>query len=238
MNVALLGYGKMGKEIEKILLSRHHQIVAIIDNSEDWNKQKEVLQTADVAIEFTTPDTVVANIRHCFDLNLPVVVGTTGWYKQLEEIKSECTHRNQTLFVASNFSIGVNIFFELNKKLAQMMNKYEMYEVEMTEIHHTQKLDAPSGTAITLAQDIITNLDRKKSWALDSESCQEALKIKALREEDVPGTHIVKYNSDIDFIEIHHEAKSRKGFAVGAVMAAEFIAGKKGIFGMHDLLLV
>ncbi|MDL2315195.1 4-hydroxy-tetrahydrodipicolinate reductase [Bacteroidales bacterium OttesenSCG-928-C19] len=237
MNIALLGYGKMGKEIEKIAVSRNHQIVAKIDSPTDWETQKQQLKDADVAIEFSTPDTVLGNIYKCFDLNLPVVVGTTGWQKQAEEVESYCLAHNQSLFYASNFSVGVNIFFEVNKLLAKLMSSQLQYDIKMTEAHHIHKLDAPSGTAISLADGIIQNHQGKTNWKLDTDDySQNDIPIKAIREGEVPGTHTIEYDSDVDIISITHEAKSRKGFALGAVLAAEFLKGRKGVFGMKDLL--
>ena len=237
MKIALLGYGKMGKEIEKIAVSRNHTVVAKIDNASDWETQKQQLSEADVAIEFSTPETVLENIYKCFDLNLPIVVGSTGWNSHLDKVKSDCLERNQSLFYASNFSIGVNIFFEVNKLLAKLMSNQSQYDVQMTEIHHIHKLDSPSGTGITLAEGIIQNHQGKTNWKLDTDNCsQNDVPIKALREGEVPGTHTIEYTSDEDLIHITHEAKSRKGFATGAVLAAEFLNGKKGVFGMKDLL--
>lgn len=237
MNIALLGYGKMGKEIEKIAISRNHQIVAKIDSPTDWETQKQQLKEADVAIEFSTPDTVLGNIYKCFDLNLPVVVGTTGWQKQAEEVESYCLAHNQSLFHASNFSVGVNIFFEVNKLLAKLMSSHPQYDIKMTEAHHIHKLDAPSGTAISLAEGIIQNHQGKTNWKLDTDDySQNDIPIQAIREGEVPGTHTIEYDSDVDIISITHEAKSRKGFAQGAVLAAEFLKGRKGVFGMKDLL--
>ncbi len=236
MNIALLGYGKMGKEIEKIAIERKHKIGLIIDITNPQDLTPDNLKKVDVAIDFTVPDVAYKNIICCFDTNIPVVSGTTGWLNKWDNVINICREKNQTFFYASNFSLGVNVFFHINKRLAQLMNPFDNYNVMIEEIHHTQKLDAPSGTAITLAKDIISSIDRKTSWELNTESTPEILKIKAVREGEVPGTHIVTYNSDIDYIEIKHLAKSRKGFALGAVVAAEFIYGKKGIYTMDDLL--
>jgi len=236
MKIALLGYGKMGKEIEKIALERNHEILIKIDDFNDWNEHIYDFLQVDVAIEFSTPATVLDNILKSFAANVPIVVGTTGWYDQLETIRALCNEKQQTLFYASNYSIGVNVFFEINKKLAQLMNNYPEYEVFIEETHHMQKMDAPSGTAITLANDIISNLKRKDKWKNEMMDEKETLGIKSIRESDVPGTHTISYQSSNDLIEIKHVANNRLGFAMGAILAAEFIAGKKGIFEMKDLL--
>jgi len=236
MKIALLGYGRMGKEIERIALERNHEILLKIDSFDDWNEHIYNFLQADVAIEFSTPTTVLDNIMKCFSANVPVVVGTTAWYEQLETVRNLCTEKNQTLFYASNFSIGVNVFFQINKKLAQLMNSHTEYEVFIEEIHHLQKMDAPSGTAITLADDILSNFSRKKKWKNEMTSDIDTLGIKSVRESNVTGTHIVSYESENDSIEIKHTAKNRLGFAMGAILAAEFIVGKKGIFEMKDML--
>ncbi len=236
MNVAIIGYGKMGKEIEHMLESRSHKVLAFIDCEDDWSRQKDLVCQCHIAIEFSIPAMVVRNILKCFEMGLPVVVGTTGWYDRLPEIKEICIKQNKSIFTASNFSIGVNLFFELNRYLAKLMSNYREYEVEMTEIHHAQKLDAPSGTALTLANDIIHALEKKQIWASQSAKSEEELLITSVREGSIPGTHIVTYFSDIESIEIKHEAKSRKGFALGAVLAAEFLIGKTGYYEMKDLL--
>jgi len=235
--IALIGYGRMGKEIEKMAISRGHEIVARIDpdvTGEDFNSPS--LSKADVAIVFTTPKAAVSNFLDCFKLNLPVVTGTTGWLDEIDKIKEWCNNKGQTLFYASNFSIGVNILFELNKRLAELMNTQPNYDLDITEIHHTKKLDAPSGTAIELAKEVINNLDRKEKWELDKQPDKETIKVNAKREGNVPGTHTVKYESNADEISIHHKAKSREGFALGAVMAAEFTINNKGFLTMKDLL--
>jgi 4-hydroxy-tetrahydrodipicolinate reductase len=236
MKIALIGYGKMGKEIEQIALSRNHTIPLIIDINNISDFTRENLSKVDVAVEFSNPDNAVQNIRKCFDANVPIVSGTTGWMNQFEEIKNECNNAGKALFYSSNYSLGVNIFFKVNSFLAQIMNNYPQYEVEMEEVHHIQKLDAPSGTAITLANDIIKAINRKTKWQLDGQDSAENLKIKAIRRDTVPGTHTIKYDSEIDYIEMTHSAKNRKGLAFGAVIAAEFLAGKKGVYTMDDLL--
>lgn len=236
MKIALIGYGKMGKEIEKIALDRGHDIVLKIDiaNPEDLTIRN--LQQADVAIEFTIPSSAVANYRLCFEAGIPVVSGTTGWLDRLDEVTQTCQQLNGTFFYASNFSLGVNIFFALNKKLAALMANRPEYKVEMEEIHHTQKLDAPSGTAITLAEGILENIPSITTWVNNSTDNSQELGIISQRTGEVPGTHIINYDSEVDTIQISHRAKSRKGFAFGAVLAAEFSQGKKGVLNMNDLL--
>lgn len=235
MNIALLGYGKMGKEIEAIAIQRGHNIVLKVDETNANTFTNEELKKADVAIEFSTPHTVIGNIKRCFETQVPVVVGTTGWYDSFKEIEAECKHKNGTLFHATNFSLGVNLFFKVNTYLAELMNKYNNYEVAMEEIHHIHKLDKPSGTAISLANQIIDKVDRKIKWSI-ADTSPETLFIKDVREGEVPGTHIIKYASEVDDIEIMHKAHNRKGFALGAVIAAEFVNKKKGIFTMADLI--
>ena len=235
MKIALFGYGKMGKEIEAIALQRNHTIVLKIDETNFSTITKNELEQADVAIEFSTPHTVISNINMCIDAQLPIVVGTTGWYDSFKEIEKECLQKNGTLFHSTNFSLGVNIFMKVNSYLAELMNKYTNYEVSMEEIHHIHKLDKPSGTAITLANQVIEKIERKKNWSI-TDSNPETLFIKDVREGEVPGTHIIKYKSKVDDIEIMHKAHNRQGFALGAVIAAEFIYNKKGIFTMKDLM--
>ena len=235
MKLALIGYGKMGKEIEAIALQRGHSVPVKINSSNTSDAFNE-LKNCDVAIEFTKPEAAVQNIKTCFTNNIPVVAGTTGWYAHFEDIKKLCIEKNQSLLHATNFSIGVNIFFEINKRLAMLMDEQPNYNVSVEEIHHTQKLDAPSGTAITIAEGIIQHIDRKKSWKNGDAKESDQLNIFSQRIDTVPGTHIVKYTSDIDDIEISHVAHNRKGFATGAVLAAEFLKDKKGIFTMKDVL--
>lgn len=236
MNIALIGYGKMGHEIEKIALQRGHNIVSIIDmnNLEEFNSP--AFKSADVAIEFSTPDSAIQNYRKCFEVGVAVVAGTTGWLEHLDEVKRACAEQGQTFFYASNYSLGVNIFFALNKYLAKIMNSYPSYDVKMEEVHHIHKLDAPSGTAITLAEDLIKEVDRKERWSLEVEEKQTDLPIHCIREGEVPGIHEIIYESEADIISIKHDAKSRVGFALGAVLAAEFTNGKKGFLGMGDML--
>lgn len=236
MRIALFGYGKMGKEIEQILLQRDHEIAMKIDINNITSILNSDLQKCDTAIEFSTPHSAISNMTRCFDAGLPVVVGTTGWYDKVEEVKKICNQKNGCLFYASNFSIGVNIFFKVNEQLAKMMNCYEDYNITLTEIHHIHKLDAPSGTAISLANQIIQNVNRKKKCVNTKTTNPEELEIISKREDEVPGTHSVKYFSAIDDIEIKHTAHNRKGFALGAVLAAEFVKGKKGIYGMNDMM--
>lgn len=230
MNIALLGYGKMGKTIEKLALEQGDKIVAKITSS----IKIEEIQGADVAIDFSIPEAAVTNISNCFEMGIPVVSGTTGWLDDYEKVLNLCKSRNGSFIYASNFSIGVNLFFELNKKLAEIMAKHKSYKIGIEEIHHTQKLDAPSGTAISLAKDIIEKTNYT-NWKLDSASANE-IAIKALREEDVKGTHTVTYTSEIDSISIKHEAHSREGFAKGALLAATWLKDKKGIYTMKDVL--
>ena len=234
MKIALIGYGKMGHAIEEAALSRGHEIVCRIDkdNQEDFDSQQ--FKEADVAIEFTAPSVAIGNYRKAFAAGIPVVSGTTGWLEHLPEVREAC-EKGQTFFYASNFSLGVNIFFAVNKYLAGIMNHFPQYAVELEEIHHVHKLDHPSGTAITLVDDIIARLDSKESWTEELPAPAHSIPVVARREGEVPGTHIVTYDSDFDTIRITHEAKSRKGFALGAVVAAEFTVGKKGFLTMQDL---
>ncbi|MDR2805397.1 MAG: 4-hydroxy-tetrahydrodipicolinate reductase [Dysgonamonadaceae bacterium] len=228
MKITLIGYGKMGREIEKAALKRGHEIVLTIDvnNQADFDAPEFLLST-DVAIEFTRPESAFANYQKCFERKIPVVAGTTGWLEHLDDVQKACREQQQTFFYASNYSLGVNLFFALNRRLAQLMNRFPGYDVRMEEIHHIHKLDAPSGTAVSLAEDIVTFIDRKT---------RDNLEIESKRLGEAPGTHEVVYESEADRISIRHEAKNRQGFAWGAVMAAEFICGKTGFFTMNDLL--
>ena len=236
MRIAILGYGKMGKTIEQLALQKGHEIILKVDvaNASTWTNQQ--LQNADVAIEFTRPESAVENIIRCFECGVPVVSGTTGWIELMDEVKNKCNDLNGGFFYASNFSIGVNIFFEVNKILAKMMSPYENYDISMEEIHHTQKLDAPSGTAITLAEGIMEEIKRKTRWVKEEASSKDELSIFSKRIDKVPGTHQINYDSPIDSIEIKHTAHSRLGFAQGALLAAEWMVGKQGIYGMKNLL--
>ena len=236
MKIALIGYGKMGKAIEQIALGRGHEIVSVVDVNNPEEIRSERFKSADVAIEFTTPATAFDNYMKCFAAGVPVVSGTTGWLDRLDEVKAMCANEGKTFFYASNFSIGVNIFFALNKYLAKIMNGFPAYDVRLTETHHIHKLDAPSGTAITLAEGILENVDRKERWTLETAEQPTDLMIHAIREGEVPGIHEITYESDVDTISIKHDAKSRAGFALGAVIAAEFTVGKKGFWGMDDML--
>ena len=231
MKIALLGYGKMGKVIERIALERGHEIVLKKSSASTFDG----IENADVAIDFSIPDVAVENISICLEKGIPVVSGTTGWLDDYQKIVDLCEAKNGAFLYGSNFSLGVNLFFELNNYLAQMMSKFKEYNVSMEEIHHTQKLDKPSGTAISLAKDILKNYPEKKDWTIDNSTNKE-LFIDVKRIENVPGTHSVFYNSDVDFIEIKHVAHNREGFALGAVVASEWILGKKVVFSMKDVL--
>lgn len=236
MNIALIGYGKMGKTIESVALSRGHKISVRIDldNPEAWD---DLLPgTTDVAIEFTGPHSAFENVKRCIEKGIPLVCGSTGWLDRFDEIVHLTKKRDGSFIYASNFSVGVNIFFELNKKLAQLMANHPEYEVSLKEVHHTQKKDAPSGTAITLAEGVLANIRRKKSWVNHETDKPDELSVMSERIDPAPGTHYIKYHSAIDDIEIIHTAHSRNGFAFGAVLAAEFLPGKKGVFGMKEVL--
>ncbi|PHN05872.1 4-hydroxy-tetrahydrodipicolinate reductase [Flavilitoribacter nigricans] len=236
MKIALLGYGKMGKTIDQLATADGHEIVLKIDKDNVADRTPENLKKADVAIEFSQPDSAFDNICACLESGVPVVAGTTAWLDRLDEAKALVEQHQGALFYASNFSIGVNIFFALNRQLAKMMNAHPDYTVDMEEIHHTQKLDAPSGTAITLAEGLLDNLEQKSGWVEGKEPQAGEIPITSKREGMVPGTHIVNYHSSVDTITIKHEAHSREGFAKGALSAATWIVGKQGFFGMSDLL--
>lgn len=230
MKIALLGYGRMGKEIEKVALHRGHEIVLKISGGTAYEIRK-----ADVAIDFSIPTAAYDNISNCINNNVPVISGTTGWLDHYDAIEKLCVDKKGAFIYASNFSLGVNIFFELNKQLATLMNTVEGYNTSIEEIHHTKKLDAPSGTAITLAEGIIEDSE-KTSWELEGKVSENTIPIKAKRIPDVPGTHTISYDSDIDSIEIKHTAHNRQGFALGAVVAAEWLQHRKGVFTMKDVL--
>ena len=236
MKIALIGYGKMGKAIESIALNKGHEIVLKIDIQNNQDFTEAALQKADVAIEFTGPHSAYENVKKCIAWGVPVVSGSTGWLDKWNEIKDLCDEKNGTLIYSSNYSIGVNLFFELNKQLAQLMQPYNSYDVSMTEVHHTEKKDAPSGTAISLAEQILTHLGRKNKWVNGASANSNELVIQSERIDPAPGTHMVKYSSEVDDIEIIHTAHTRVGFASGAVLAAEFAFEKKGIFTMKDVL--
>jgi 4-hydroxy-tetrahydrodipicolinate reductase len=236
MKIALIGYGKMGKAIEEIASQKGYEIVLKISDTNLGDFTKENLQKADVAIEFTNPESAVANMRTCIDAGVPVVCGSTGWLQHEQAIAHYCAEKDGAVLYSSNFSIGVNIFFEINKKLASLMNGQKEYEIKLEEIHHTEKKDAPSGTAITIAQQILQERTDKSQWVLGDAKHETEIGIISKRIDPAPGTHTVLYSSAIDDIQITHTAHSRKGFASGAVIAAEFIIGKKGIFSMKDVL--
>jgi 4-hydroxy-tetrahydrodipicolinate reductase len=237
MKLAIIGYGKMGKEIEQTALSRGHQIVSIIDITNQAEFESEAFRSADVAIEFTNPTVAYDNYIKVFNAGVKLVSGSTGWMdKHGDEIKELCLHSGKTLFWASNFSLGVAIFAEINKQLAKIMNNYPQYDAGIVETHHIHKLDAPSGTAITLAETILAQIDRKDHWTKETAQATSDLPIRSIREGEVFGIHTIRYESAADSISITHDAKNRKGFALGAVLAAEFIADKKGYLGMSDLL--
>ena len=246
MNIALIGYGKMGKMIETIAVERGHEVVLKIDVDNLSDFTQDNFAKAHVAIEFTNPETAFENIARCIEFGTAIVSGSTGWFNRLEEMKDLCTKHNGTMLCASNFSLGVNIFFEINRQLARIMNRCPEYSVEIEEIHHTQKKDAPSGTAITLAEGIIEEITRFEKWELDPvedwgktrQYNRPRTPIRAIRKDSVPGTHHVKYSSEIDDIELIHTAHSRKGFALGAVLAAEYVCNKKGVFTMKDVLMI
>ena len=242
MNIVLLGYGKMGRLIERFAQQRGHHIHLIVDENNRENIDAIALSEADVAIDFSRPEAAVANIDLCFEADLPLVMGTTGWYDELDDVKKRCLDGNKTLLYGSNFSIGVNIFFHINKLLAAVMNPYKQYDVQVEEIHHTHKLDAPSGTAITLAEGIIQHTDAKSEWVNNligegDETIPKAhqLLIESHRIDEVPGTHTVLYSSEVDQIEFKHTAHSRAGFALGAVIAAEWVADKTGFYQVTEM---
>lgn len=226
MKIALIGYGKMGHAIEDLAVGKGHKILCTVDNAAELKDKEALVAASDVAIEFSTPNTATANIEHCLRQHVPVVCGTTGWYDNYDEVIALCRQNDGTIFTATNFSIGMNIMFAINERLAELMHGRDDYRVSITETHHIHKLDAPSGTAISLRQQIAPRLGVSES----------TIDIESIREGEVPGTHVVRYDSDIDTITISHEAHSRKGLAAGALMAAEFVCGKKGIFTMKDLL--
>ena len=235
MRVAIIGYGKMGHEIDQVLLSRGHSVALIIDQDNAHDLCAEKLAGVDVAIEFTTPATAYTNVRTCIECDTPVVSGTTGWHDKLEELQALCRERGSSMIWSSNYSLGVNITFRLNRYLAELMNRFDAYNVAIEEIHHTQKKDAPSGTAISLANDILERVERKQKWVNEPTEESDAIEITSLREGTVPGTHTVTYLSEDDKIEIKHTLFSRRALALGAVVAAEFVATRKGVFTIDDL---
>lgn len=236
MNIALIGYGQMGKAVEQAALRRGHRIVCVIEKDDEQKFASHAFRSADVAIEFTTPQTAAGNIHRAWDVCVPVVCGTTGWDMNEMLWRKEAEERKTALLWASNFSLGVHLFMDINRRLAELMNRYSMYDVALTETHHIRKKDAPSGTAITLAEDILHRIDRKTQWQLGHSHNSENIDIEVFRQGDVPGTHSVIYDSAADSITITHMAKGREGFAEGAVIAAEFIVGKTGVFSMNDVL--
>lgn len=236
LNIALIGYGKMGKAIETIAVQRGHSIVLKIDLDNAGDLTAANLKRADVAIEFTGPHSAFDNVMKCLEYKVPLVCGSTGWLNKMDEAVAYCRQQDGAFLYASNFSVGVNIFFEINKRLAELMAPHADYSISMEEIHHTQKKDAPSGTAVSLAEQILERVPRKKSWINHPTDDPSVLGIKSKRIDPAPGTHSISYQSDIDTIDIIHTAHSRTGFATGAVLAAEFLKGKKGIFSMKDVL--
>lgn len=237
MKIALIGYGKMGREVEAFAIARGHEVVLKIDESNPYEFTTDNLKKADVAIEFTAPHSAASNILKCFEADLPVVSGTTGWMDTMEGVKAICKEKNQAFFYASNFSIGVNLFFKLNAYLASLMKDYSHYKPSMDEIHHVHKKDSPSGTALTLAHEIIKTNPRIEKWVFENDETHDnELPVVSVRVGEVTGTHTVYYTSESDEIKITHEASNRKGFAEGAVRAAEWLIDKKGVFGMNDLL--
>ncbi|MBE9488539.1 MAG: 4-hydroxy-tetrahydrodipicolinate reductase [Bacteroidetes bacterium] len=236
MNIAIIGYGKMGKVIEGILLQRGHSVGVIIDvnNQDDFNKEN--FKNIDVAIEFTAPTTAFNNITKCLKFGVPVVCGTTAWLDKYDEVAELCKKVDGAFFYSSNYSIGVNLFFKVNKHLAKMMNGFSQYDVSVEEVHHTQKKDSPSGTAVTIAEGILEGIDRKEKWVGETTIKQNELEVLGIRRSVVPGTHTVTWESPVDSIRIEHMAKGREGFALGAIVAAEFLAGKKGVYTMDDLM--
>ena len=234
MKIGLIGYGKMGQALERMALSQGHEVV--FAKGGDKIPNAEELQKADVCVEFTGPESAFENIKTCLEAGVPVVSGTTGWLDKMDEIKNLCQEKNGAFFYASNFSLGVNIFFTLNKELARIMNQFEQYNVTMEEIHHTQKKDAPSGTAITILDGITENINRKNVWHLDHELIENSISVSVKRIDPTPGTHSVNYSTNTDSIEIKHTAHSRDGFVQGAILSAQWLIGKTGVFGMQDLL--
>jgi 4-hydroxy-tetrahydrodipicolinate reductase len=236
MNILLLGYGKMGKSIEAVALDRGHQIAHRINIDNHHELSQVDPATVDAAIEFSQPEAAAGNLFYCFDHKIPVVCGTTGWLDRRSEVEAYCMQKGAAFFYSSNYSLGVNLFFHLNKVLARLMEGYPDYEITLEETHHTEKKDAPSGTALTLAGDILNEVSRKTNWVNNLPKNQSELPVLSHRQTSVPGTHVVRYDSAIDSIEIKHTAHSRTGFASGAVIAAEWLQGKRGVFGMEDML--
>jgi len=236
MKIVISGYGKMGREIEKTALARGHRVIEKLDNPDDWVIKTSMLSQADVIIEFSTPDSVLGNIRHCFDLHLPIVVGTTGWHDKKDLVREWCSAENQAILAASNFSIGVNILYHLTRQLSGLLDQFDNYNISLEEIHHIHKLDSPSGTAINLAEIIMGNLKRKNKWVNRGQQNPEELEIISVREDEVPGVHKITCDSDSDKLVLIHEAKGRQGLATGAILAAEWIQGRRGFYEMNDML--
>jgi 4-hydroxy-tetrahydrodipicolinate reductase len=236
VKIVISGYGKMGREIETAALARGHEIAAKIDLPEDWDMQSALIKACDIVIDFSTPASVVSNIRHCFDFRRPLVVGTTGWNDSTGLVKKWCLDEKQALFTASNFSIGVNILYSLTGHLSKIINKIEDYDISLEEIHHIHKLDSPSGTAIRLAEIILEEIERKQQWVNHVTNLPEELQVTSVREGEIPGIHSVTCESATDKLILRHEAKGRKGFAIGALLAAEWLHGKTGFYGMKDML--
>jgi 4-hydroxy-tetrahydrodipicolinate reductase len=236
MKIIISGYGRMGREIEKAALERGHEVVATLDNDTDWEKNETAFRNADVVIDFSMPAVAVANIRRCFDRRIPVVTGTTGWNAEEAKVRQWCRDENQAIFAASNFSIGMNLFFRLAKQLGILINKADDYNITLEEIHHIHKLDAPSGTAIRLAEILLAEVDRKKRWVNHIQESPEEIAVISVREGEIPGIHTITCESESDSLILEHKAKSRKGLALGALLAAEWIMGKQGYFEMNDLL--
>lgn len=236
MNISIIGYGKMGKIVEQIAKERNHNVLMIIDkdNASDINSEK--FKQSDVAIEFSQPDTAVENFINCFEQQVPVVSGTTGWLDEKEFVENKCKEYNTAFLYAPNFSLGVNILFEMNKKLAEVMNKFNNYKPEIEETHHIHKKDAPSGTAVSIAEQIYTKIEEFDAWDFHDKAQENKIPIKSIRKGEVFGEHKISYNSNEDEIELSHKAKNRNGFALGAVLAAEFIKNKKGIYTISDML--
>lgn len=226
----------MGHEIETAALARGHEVIARLDTAGDWDAFSENIRMADAVFEFSLPGTVIANVRRCFDMHLPVIIGTTGWNDRAGEVKKWCLDEGQAVFAASNFSIGVNMLYRITANLAEMINKLEDYQISLEEIHHIHKLDAPSGTAINIAEIILDKVERKKTWVNRPAGSPEELPVISVREGEIPGIHTITCESDTEKLILRHEAKGRKGLALGAVLAAEWLQGKKGYFGMSDML--
>jgi 4-hydroxy-tetrahydrodipicolinate reductase len=236
MKIIISGYGKMGREVEKAALVKGHEILDRLETPDDWVSKTNKISQADVIIDFSTPASVLGNIRNCFDLHLPIVVGTTGWHEKIPIVKEWCRDENQAIFVGSNFSLGVNILYGLTRQLSEILNRFDNYEIRLEEIHHVHKLDSPSGTAINLANIILENIGRKQNWVNHKQEKAEELEILSSREDEIAGIHTITCESDTDKLILRHEAKGRQGFASGAILAAEWIIGKYGYFEMKDLL--